>query len=316
MKKIIFILISIMVWIACSEDEPGIPEVSGVTFSDFLDERDSTVYKCINIDGQTWMAENLRYRISWGSYKGCYSYYEKQLDSTDFFADEVRFKDVVTAGVADGSLTDPDGLVSRYIRYVGSLWDVSKFINYCNTNLSAYPDLLTQLVNIQKELEKESIDGVAVQALAEAEEVNGGYKDQYGFLYTYEAAKAALPDGWELPTDDDWKKLEKALGMNSGEADQMEKWRGSYVGTLLKKGEKGIGFDVQMGGGRLYGTIGYGSFYRNRNADAYFWTGTETAMDDSTSVVMIRKFLYNEDRIFRGTSKTHGVAYSVRGIKR
>lgn len=312
MKKIIFVLVSIVVWYACSEDEPGIPEVSGVSFSDFLDTRDSSVYKCITVGGQTWMAENLRYRIPWGSYRGCYSYYETQLDSTDFFADETKFVQVVKEALNQGSIIDPDGSVAKYIGYVGMLWTVDMFIK----RYDAFPDLKAQFVKIKKELEQESIDKVAVIALDKAEKKNGGYKDEFGFLYTYEAAKAALPEGWELPTDEDWRKLEQALGMKENEADKMEDWRGGKEGVALKEGGQGIGFDVRLAGGRLYGGVGYGTVYKNRQADAYFWTSTETRMNDSTGVVMIRKFFYNEDRIFRGTSKTNGVAYSVRGIKR
>lgn len=317
MKKIIFILISIAVWYACSDDDSGIPEISDVSFSKFLDERDSSVYKCITIGGQTWMAENLRYRLPWGSYDGCYSYFEIQLDSTDFFADPSRFVEVVKVALAAGIIVDPDGRMPGFLSYIEmGMWDVTMFIDRYRTNYSDYPELLAELVRIQKELELESIDNVAVIALEEAEEKNGGYKDEYGFLYTYKAAKAALPQGWELPTDEDWKELEQTLGMQKSETDRMEEWRGGNEGTLLKKGGSGIGFDVAMGGGWLYGTLGYGSKYKNCKADAYFWTSTETTMNDSTQVVMIRKFLYNENRIFRGTSKTNKVAYSVRGIKR
>lgn len=312
MKKIIFVLISIVVWYACSDDDSGIPKISDVSFSEFLDTRDSSVYQCVTIGGQTWMAENLHYRISWGSYRGCYSYYESQLDSTDFLADPTRFVEVVNEALTQGILIDPDGSVKRYLSYVGMLWSVSQYIS----RFSAFPDVQAQLISIQKELELESIDNVAVVALNDAEKKNGGYKDEYGFLYTYEAAKAALPEGWDLPTDKDWKKLEQALGMKEGEVAKMEEWRGEHEGVLLKEGGQGIGFNARMAGGRLYGGIGYGSVFKNRQADAYFWTSTETQMNDSTGAVVIRKFFYNEDRIFRGTSKTNGVAYSVRGIKR
>ena len=41
--------------------------------------------------------------------------------------------------------------------------------------------------------------------------------DRYGNLYSYEEAKANAPEGWRLPTDEDWKKLERAMGMSQGD---------------------------------------------------------------------------------------------------
>jgi uncharacterized protein (TIGR02145 family) len=39
--------------------------------------------------------------------------------------------------------------------------------------------------------------------------VNGSREntEDYGYLYTWEAAQAACPEGWHLPTDEEWKKL-------------------------------------------------------------------------------------------------------------
>ena len=31
---------------------------------------------------------------------------------------------------------------------------------------------------------------------------------KFGYLYSYEGARQAVPEGWRLPTDEDWKKLE------------------------------------------------------------------------------------------------------------
>jgi uncharacterized protein (TIGR02145 family) len=49
----------------------------------------------------------------------------------------------------------------------------------------------------------------------------------------------ACPDGWHLPTDDEWKILEMALGMSQAEADSTG-WRYSgNVGAKLKGGDGG-----------------------------------------------------------------------------
>lgn len=70
-----------------------------------------------------------------------------------------------------------------------------------------------------------------------------------------------------------------------------------------------------MGGGMLYGTLGYGSEFQNEGSYAYFWTNTTETMNDSIQVAYIRKLNYWENRVFRGTSSLNATAYSVRAIK-
>ena len=43
------------------------------------------------------------------------------------------------------------------------------------------------------------------------------YYKLHGGLYDYETALAAVPEGWRLPTDEDWQALEETLGMDAGE---------------------------------------------------------------------------------------------------
>ena len=38
-------------------------------------------------------------------------------------------------------------------------------------------------------------------------------KPPYGKLYSWEAVEEAVPPGWHLPTDQEWKRLESELGM-------------------------------------------------------------------------------------------------------
>lgn len=53
----------------------------------------------------------------------------------------------------------------------------------------------------------------------------------------FEDAKNSCPDGWHLPSDNEWKKLEMTLGMSYNEAND-DGWRGNNPGQgkLLKKG--------------------------------------------------------------------------------
>lgn len=58
----------------------------------------------------------------------------------------------------------------------------------------------------------------------------------FGYLYTYEAALEVVPEGWRIPTDEDWQELEKAMGMSANELN-MTGWRGASEGALLQQAE-------------------------------------------------------------------------------
>jgi uncharacterized protein (TIGR02145 family) len=61
-------------------------------------------------------------------------------------------------------------------------------------------------------------------------------KDNYGALYNWYAVndnKKIAPAGWHIPSDDEWKTLEKQLGMSQAEANKTS-WRGTDQGNKLK----------------------------------------------------------------------------------
>jgi uncharacterized protein (TIGR02145 family) len=56
--------------------------------------------------------------------------------------------------------------------------------------------------------------------------------DTYGVLYNWPAAHAACPVGWHLPTDEEWKTLERYLGMSASDADLKDQDRGDIAKKL------------------------------------------------------------------------------------
>ena len=140
-------------------------------------------------------------------------------------------------------------------------------------------------------------------------------------LYTYEAALQAIPEGWRLPTDEDWEKLEQALGMSATELDKTNEWRGNREAALLKEGSEGIGFDVRYGGGRGLTNLQSNDHinYINYGQNAYFWCSDRIQAD---TVGITRNIAVYTDKIMKMTtlfsterSQKYPVLYSVRCVK-
>lgn len=136
---------------------------------------------------------------------------------------------------------------------------------------------------------------------------------EYGRLYTWEAAKIAVPVGWHMATDDEWKQLETALGMSQVDADRID-FRGTNEGNILKStsgwaengnGTNSVGFNALPGGFR---SNSGGYFVIDWHG--YWWTATETGILNAWH----RFVASSESRIARGTGYK-GDAYSVRCVK-
>lgn len=104
------------------------------------------------------------------------------------------------------------------------------------------------------------------------------YCETYGGLYdwnemmnyvTTEGTQGICPDGWHIPTDQEWKDLEIYLGLEGSEADEIG-WRGMDQGSMLVHPQ--IGFNALYAGWRGSNT---GKFF-SINGRGYFWTSTES----------------------------------------
>ncbi|NJO91575.1 MAG: hypothetical protein HC831_23400, partial [Chloroflexia bacterium] len=134
----------------------------------------------------------------------------------------------------------------------------------------------------------------------------------YGVIYnwqtamrssTTESVQGVCPSGWHLPSDEEWKTLEKSLGMSDVEANNSG-WRGNEEGNALKDD----GADYWLSNNTGTNTSGFtavGSGYRTGNAQddnfysltdyAEFWTSTFDGGDDA----WYRILRYSESRIRR-----------------
>lgn len=143
----------------------------------------------------------------------------------------------------------------------------------------------------------------------------------YGCLYNWYAvadSRNIAPEGWHVPTDDDWKELEMYLGMSRSEADA-EGLRGTNEGLKLKEagtshwnywntestGTNTSGFTALPGGLRAAS-----GFFANLGSTARFWSSTESSSGHAWS----RGLLDTSSKIRRHYDED-GHGFSVRCIK-
>jgi len=126
----------------------------------------------------------------------------------------------------------------------------------------------------------------------------------FGFLYNglvVQSEKQIAPVGWHIPSDTDWKQLEKELGMSESDINQLG-WRGQseaeQITSLYSAGwPEGIylfgnnksGFNALPGGCRIQD----GRTNINNNT-AFWWTSTADAEE-----LYYRYIDAQESRIFR-----------------
>lgn len=142
------------------------------------------------------------------------------------------------------------------------------------------------------------------------------FPPDYGLLYNYSSAMLACPDGWHLPTDPEWRQLEKALGMNEATT-LLESWRGQEEGGLLK--EKGLTWwqSPNSGANDMAGFSARPGGYRNEQGifsgmgvQAGFWSST----NNGANLAISRTLHKDKSQAGRDWSNT-SYGLSVRCLK-
>jgi uncharacterized protein (TIGR02145 family) len=89
--------------------------------------------------------------------------------------------------------------------------------------------------------------------------------------------RGIAPEGWHIPTDDEWKQLEKHIGMSDSVADLTD-FRGGLSGDMLK--------DTAWSGTDDYGFSAISTGYRSatgsfdsEHMNTYFWSTTPQDSD-------------------------------------
>ncbi len=139
------------------------------------------------------------------------------------------------------------------------------------------------------------------------------YLPKYGRLYSQAGALMACPDGWRLPTDDDWKQLEGVLGMSSSDAAKIG-WRGRISHNMVTLKDDQNALNLLLGGYFTNHTTMAMSGWRFMSTFGYYWTSTQdTSKGDG--YYYYRKFYYDSDAVFRESIESENVQLSVRYVR-
>ncbi|NQV37255.1 MAG: fibronectin type III domain-containing protein, partial [Candidatus Marinimicrobia bacterium] len=142
----------------------------------------------------------------------------------------------------------------------------------------------------------------------------------YGLLYNWYAVddlRNIAPEGWRVPTDDDWKELEMYLGMSQAQADQTGQ-RGTNEGGKLKESGTIHWTSPNTGATNESGYTALPGGLRHPDNGNYSWVGTTgflwSSMYYSSTHSWARALDYNSSLIDRSSNhKQNG--FSIRCIK-
>ena len=130
--------------------------------------------------------------------------------------------------------------------------------------------------------------------------------DEIGRHYTWHAAKGACPDGWHLPSGEEWKKLIDTVGGESVAGKILRSQTGWEVDRNGANGTDAVGFSILPAGYRLYSAAVFSTMLNG------FWSASEFNVSDAGFVGL--SFHDESAKISNmNTNKLNG--YPVRCIK-
>ncbi|WP_285798792.1 FISUMP domain-containing protein [Duncaniella freteri] len=198
--------------------------------------------------------------------------------------------DVVVSPSASGTMTDDLGNEYGWVRIGNLEWTTSNARNGASM--------------LEYEFDNEQGWGNALAFGGQLEYAETEYMPRYGNLLTYDDALASVPEGWRLPTDEDWKNLERTLG--SADVDSFG-MRGSAGQALMTEGS-----GPQIGlllGGAMIGVRNNGWIDKNISHEkeyGYYWTSTTAPDAGLKKTAYFRKVVFGNERVGRdATDRTN-----------
>jgi len=150
--------------------------------------------------------------------------------------------------------------------------------------------------------------------------------DVYGNLYNWYVVdddRGVCPDGWHVPSDEEFLELEMFLGMSEEEANNNNVSRGTDEGSKLASNSD-LWMDGNLENNSEFGTSGFNAIpagkrysggsnspYSSMSTTSYFWTSSEI----SSTYAVKRIMYYYDSTVYRYTSVSKHYGISVRCIQ-
>ncbi len=235
------------------------------------------------------------------------------------YSEQLSFTTIEQDGTK-GTVTDIDGNTYETMIIGGLEWMVE------NLRVTHYRDG-TEIITGVSDEEYGTIDygayGIYQHRKLDGFESDADVALVYGALYNWYAVgneRGLSPEGWHIPTDEDWMELERHLGMSESQVLDTD-YRGVDQGIQMKSLEtvpdpnpswerdnvstNSSGFNAIPGGGRYEsGNFGYKGWF------AYFWTSSEVGTSDAWARILV----YYEDGVGRNIVDKN-MGYSIRCVK-
>jgi uncharacterized protein (TIGR02145 family) len=214
--------------------------------------------------------------------------------------------------VLDSIITDVDGNTYKTVKIGNQWWMAENLIVTHYNNGDAIP-------NVSDEQEWYSLsEGAYCNYLNDENNVA-----TYGRLYNWYAlndSRNIAPTGWHVASDDEWKTLERYLGMSGADANAIG-WRGTDEASKLKEsgtihwqisntGTNASGFSALPGGQRIGAYDWMEESFNRMGSNAFFWTSTE----GNSSVAFERHMVSHSSQVARYSFNKHS-GYSVRCVR-
>jgi len=214
---------------------------------------------------------------------------------------------IYSAQPQTGTLTGNDGRTYKTVRIGNQVWMAENLLETQYRDGSVIPKVAADSL-------WESLSTGAYCAYENDE----SKADTCGYLYNWNAvgdSRHIAPEGWRVPTDEDWQELEMYLGMSRSEADRIGlRGRIANAGGKLKStggwkddgnGTDETGFSALPGGYRLInGAFSYWG------GNAFFWSATASDGLNAWS----RNLYYHYSSVYR-TDGLKRYGFSVRLIR-
>lgn len=208
-----------------------------------------------------------------------------------------------------GTFTDPmDGKIYKTIKTGNQVWMAENLDATKYRNGDAIPNI--------KDTEKWGNVNSGACCYYDNSTKNGKI---YGRLYNWYAVtdpRGLAPEGWHIPSDEEWKDLEIYLGMRQAETNY-KAWRGTGEGGKLKEPGTAHWKTPNEGATNETGFTALPGGYRDVCGDffvlgyaGYFWSSTEQAK----YFAWYRSLYHSYSKIHR-TNGYVGDGFSVRCIK-